>query len=96
MYYGETDDTPAFPDIRAVDPHNCGCTECMTGEYVNENTYKDSATKGDLLRLLNGEVRLNTYNEDLGVFIFLSIFDTDSARKFVEELQDWTVKNYME
>ena len=64
MYYGETDDTPAFPDILAVDPKGCGCTECATGEYVNEDTYTEQATKGDLLRLINGEVGLNTYNDD--------------------------------
>jgi hypothetical protein len=96
MYYGETDDTPAFPDIRAVDPKGCGCTECATGEYVNEDTYVAQATKGDLLRLINGEVGLNTYSDDLGRFIFWSSFDTDSARKFTDELQEWAVKNYME
>jgi hypothetical protein len=96
MYYGETDDTPAFPDILAVDPRGCGCNECATGEYVNEDTYTERATKGDLLRLINGEVGLNTYSDNLGRFIFWSSFDTDSARKFTDELQEWAVKNYTE
>lgn len=43
-------------DVRAVDPPGCGCTECLTGEYIP----LDQASEEQLVMLLRGELRDNT------------------------------------
>ena len=40
----------------AIDPAGCGCTECLTGEYVP----LDEATDDQLRMMLMGEIRNNT------------------------------------
>jgi hypothetical protein len=57
-------DQPYYPDILAVDPDGCGCTECIIGEYVPQNQWIQNANLLDVVRLLRGDVRNNTYNED--------------------------------
>lgn len=42
--------------VRAIDPRGCGCTECLTGEYVP----LDRADDIDLLGLLLGHFTNNT------------------------------------
>lgn len=40
----------------AIDPPGCGCTECLTGEYVP----LDQATDDQLQAMLQGKVANNT------------------------------------
>jgi len=82
------DDKKAFPEILAVDPEGCGCTECLVGEYVNEKEYLARATAGDLISIANGEVQLNTYNESTLDFFLNNSFNTLSAQNFVTRLKD--------
>lgn len=44
------------PTLTAIDPLGCGCTECMTGEYVP----LDKATDDHIRALFRGELRDNT------------------------------------
>lgn len=44
------------PTLTAIDPVNCGCTECLTGEYVPIN----KATRANILALIKNELRDNT------------------------------------
>lgn len=78
-----TENDKAFPGILAVDPYDCGCTECIIGEYIPEGRYVRDATAGDLAAVISGEVRLNTYSEDVLDFILSNAFETWSARDFV-------------
>ena len=39
----------------AVDPHGCGCTECLIGQYVPE----ERATPAQLVAVLTGEIGNN-------------------------------------
>lgn len=52
----------------AIDPPGCGCTECMTGEYVPLN----QATTQEILRLLSGHLRDNTGDDTEFVFVLHS------------------------
>lgn len=45
--------------VLAIDPVGCGCTECLTGEYVP----LESATKEQALAVLRGELANNTDHE---------------------------------
>lgn len=49
----------------AIDPYNCGCTECITGEYVP----LERATNGQLAAMLRGEIRDNTNAGELEVVV---------------------------
>jgi hypothetical protein len=40
----------------AIDPPGCGCTECLSGEYVP----LDQATDREVELMLKGEIRNNT------------------------------------
>lgn len=40
----------------AIDPPGCGCTECLTGEYVP----LDQATDDQLRLMLQGKIKNNT------------------------------------
>lgn len=42
--------------IRAIDPYMCGCTECITGEYVP----LENAARKHLKRVKSGKARNNT------------------------------------
>lgn len=42
--------------LTAVDPPGCGCTECITGQYVP----LDHATPENITALLNGQLRNHT------------------------------------
>lgn len=63
-YYSLTDTgreaATAYPSDRegpiAIDPPGCGCTECITGEYVP----LDQASDRQIADLLRGEIRDNT------------------------------------
>jgi len=76
----------AYPDILAVDPYNCGCTECIIGEYVNENVWVKNATAADVAAVLSGDVRNNTYSS-LFDLVFTSSFSDSSATDFVRRLK---------
>lgn len=43
-------------ELIAIDPPGCGCTECITGEYVPLN----EATEEQITQMLVGKVRNNT------------------------------------
>ncbi|MEV7123930.1 hypothetical protein [Kitasatospora griseola] len=47
------------PDLIAIDPWDCGCTECIIGEYVP----LAQATPEQILRMLRGELRNHTSTE---------------------------------
>lgn len=44
------------PKLLAIDPDNCGCTECLIGEYRPLN----QATDEDIKALFRGEIRDHT------------------------------------
>lgn len=71
----------AFPNILAVDPTGCGCTECIVGEYVPEEVWCASATASDLAEFITGRV---TNNSLTGTFqlVMNGWFSTRSAREF--------------
>lgn len=50
------DTPPADTGPVAIDPPGCGCTECITGEYVP----LDRATDRQIAALLRGEIQDNT------------------------------------
>lgn len=45
--------------LEAIDPYDCGCTECIVGEYVPLR----NATREQKWRLVKGELRNNTYDD---------------------------------
>ncbi|MFJ9521280.1 hypothetical protein ACIRPK_23895 [Kitasatospora sp. NPDC101801] len=45
--------------LLAIDPADCGCTECIIGEYVPLRY----ATADQIVRLLKGELGNNTFTE---------------------------------
>lgn len=51
----------AFENPRAIDPRGCGCTECLTGEYVPE----ERALPEHWLRVLQGTICNNTSSSRL-------------------------------
>jgi hypothetical protein len=51
--------------LLAIDPYDCGCNECMTGEYKPLM----SATDDDIADLLAGRLRDNTYGGSLDVSV---------------------------
>ena len=77
----------AFPDAVAVDPRNCGCTECLIGEYVNLGDWEDRATAADVAAVLSGEVSNHTYSS-LFDLVFNTYFSEDSANDFVRRAKE--------
>jgi DNA-binding PadR family transcriptional regulator len=49
----------------AIDPYGCGCTECITGEYVP----LERATDAQLAAMLRGEIRDNTSAGELEIVV---------------------------
>jgi len=89
----EAADAPFFPDALAIDPEDCGCTECIIGEYINENRFAAFATKGDLIRVVTGDIKFH-FDTTAAEFIFNRTHETASARDFVRELQEQAIANY--
>ena len=92
--YDETTPLPAFPDLFAIDPRGCGCTECLVRTYVPEEDFLLDANKGDMLRLMRGEIRFNYSGETVTSFMFSNSFETESARDFISEIQAFAVENF--
>lgn len=76
-----------LPDVQAIDPDNCGCTECIIGEYAQEGVWHARANAYDLAALLNGEVRNNTHGRFLD-FVQLWVYTDESAIRFCELFMD--------
>lgn len=69
-----------LPKVLAIDPDNCGCTECIIGEYIHEDTFKAEANIFDALALYRDEIRNNTsYYSDAELFNNLVDGASDSA-----------------
>jgi len=73
--------TRAFPNILAVDPMGCGCTECIIGEYVPQGQWGAKANAADLAAVLRGDVRNNTY-DSLYELVIGNSYSTLSASEF--------------
>ena len=56
--------------IRAIDPHDCGCTECMTGQYVPLYRATDDHVQAVFLGIIgdNTSVKWNIKQTDDGRF----------------------------
>ena len=76
-----TNSGKAFPDILAVDPTGCGCTECIIGEYVPQEIWEEKATAADLAAVLTGEVSNHT-SQSLLYLVITNVFRTKSADEF--------------
>lgn len=61
----------------AIDPPGCGCTECLTGEYIP----LDRASDQQILDLFAGRLRDNT-NEGTDFAIVVSVNGGDYAWTF--------------
>jgi len=61
LCYHESMSERNLPKVEAVDPTGCGCTECLIGEYLQEEFWYHRANRADVIALLRGEVRNNTY-----------------------------------
>lgn len=83
----------AFPNITSVDPINCGCTECCTGEYVNEDTWVSSANAADLAAVVSGDVTNNTLNSTFSL-ILTNYFDNESANEFARNMREEIEKDF--
>lgn len=53
----------------AIDPAGCGCTECITGQYVP----LDQATAAQVYAMLKGQLRNNLNAGDLAVRVTLDV-----------------------
>lgn len=76
-----------FPDILAVDPTGCGCTECIIGEYVNEDEWVANATVYDVAAVVSGDVGNNTLNSTFDL-IMTTYFTDYRIQDFVRSLKD--------
>ena len=77
-----------FPDILAVDPSDCGCTECIVGEYVPETQWAENALPGDVIAVLNGTVKINSYPEDPYQFVTYAHFSNPETKEFVRKIDE--------
>jgi hypothetical protein len=64
----------------AIDPWDCGCTECIIGEYKPLM----SATDDDIADLLAGRLRDNTYDGSLDVSMNYRTSKDDNSRLTLE------------
>lgn len=75
---------------RAIDPADCGCTECLTGEYVPLN----QASREQILQLARGKLGNNTgwYLTEPGV-VEINVRFGDRITTFSPDELDLTVGN---
>ena len=78
---------PYYPNILAVDPTDCGCTECLIGEYVPSGMWAIFANAADVAAVLSGKVHNNGY-ETLHDLVFRTSFGDDTAVRFVKNAQE--------
>lgn len=72
----------------AIDPWDCGCTECMTGEYKP----LAHATDDDIAELLAGRLRDNTHEGSLIVAVLYRMDrDAESRVKLVVDSVEVTL-----
>lgn len=67
----------------AIDPPFCGCTECMTGEYVPLN----EATAEQMADMLAGKIRNNTGMQLQVSFVFTVEDDQDIREAELAKIQ---------
>lgn len=77
----------AFPDILAVDPSTCGCTECIIGEYVNEDEWLEKANVYDVAAIVSGDVGNNTYNSTFDL-VMGNYFSDYKIQDFIRKLKE--------
>ena len=75
-----------------IDPAGCGCTECLTGEYVP----LDRATAGQVFRLIKGKL-LNATDERFIVDVDYIDMRTNTVTITIESefsRRTWTVTRH--
>lgn len=69
--------------LLAIDPYDCGCTECIIGEYVPLKY----ATDDNIADLLSGRLDDHTYEGSLGVGVkYRTERDGGTLRLVVDEV----------
>lgn len=84
--YGIDTETRHFPDVLAVDPKDCGCTECLIGEYVPLVKWFASALPGDVIALIEDEVGNNTHYGLAGLLESYS-YSVQETKDFLREFE---------
>jgi hypothetical protein len=80
-----TGDTP-WPI--AIDPYGCGCTECLTGQYIP----LEQASDAQLAAMLRGEIRDNTNTGELQITVTIRrAYDDDFKRELDPALLGITI-----
>ena len=65
-----------MPSLIAIDPYDCGCNDCCTGEYKP----LANATDDDIADLLAGRLRDNTHEGSLEVSVSYQIERDGNSR----------------
>ncbi|MYS33481.1 hypothetical protein K388_05811 [Streptomyces sp. KhCrAH-43] len=69
--------------LTAVDPPGCGCTECITGQYVP----LDHATPKNITALLNGQLSNHTGVELRITVVYALHAETSAGAALVESMR---------
>lgn len=85
----------AYPNVKAVDPYSCICTECAVYDHVAERFWVSYALPADIKAFIRGDIKNNT-NDTVFWVVCENYYEAEETQIFIQKLKERVAENFLE